>query len=101
MARTPAYAAPLTVDSLSVRVPRKRTQPTLPTTPSSLVKLTDSQRQKCPVCESPRLTEISMTLTDGSPVQFTSCRHCEYRAWTEAGQVLEVDSVISKATKPR
>jgi len=42
-----------------------------------------------------------MTLTDGSPVQFTSCRHCEYRAWTQAGEVLAVDSVITKATKPR
>ena len=101
MARTFAPAAPLTVDTLSVRVPRQRAQPTLPTTPSSLVKLSDKLREKCPVCASPRLTEIAMTLTDGSPVQFTSCRHCEYRAWTQAGEVLEVDSVISKATKPR
>ncbi|BEP14661.1 hypothetical protein acdb102_29720 [Acidothermaceae bacterium B102] len=101
MARTPAPAATLHADTLSVRVPRQRTQTTLPTTPSSLVKLSDSQREKCPMCESPRLTEISMTLTDGSPVQFTSCRHCEYRAWTQSGEVLQVDSVISKATKPR
>jgi hypothetical protein len=101
MARFPAPAATLTVDTLSVRVTRQRTQPSLPTTPSSLVKLSDSAREKCPVCTSPRLTEIAMTLTDGSPVQFTSCRHCEYRAWTQAGEVLEVDSVISKATKPR
>jgi hypothetical protein len=65
------------------------------------VKLADAQRVKCPQCSSPRLTEIGMTLTDGSPVQFTSCRSCEYRAWTEAGQQLEVTSVISKATKAR
>jgi DNA-directed RNA polymerase subunit M/transcription elongation factor TFIIS len=99
MARTaaPSYAAA----DLTVRVPRQRTVSPVPTTPSSLVKLADAQREKCPRCESPRLTEIAMTLTDGSPVQFTSCRHCEYRAWTQAGQVLEVDSVISKATKPR
>ena len=101
MARFPAPAAPAVVDTLSVRVPRQRTQPIVPTTPSSLVKLADSAREKCPACASPRLTEISMTLTDGSPVQFTSCRHCEYRAWTQSGEVLEVDSVISKATKPR
>jgi hypothetical protein len=98
MARFAAYAAPA---DTTVRLPRQRGTQTVPTTPSSLVKLADSQRMKCPVCESPRLTEIAMTLTDGSPVQFTSCRHCEYRAWTQAGQVLEVDSVLSKATKPR
>jgi DNA-directed RNA polymerase subunit M/transcription elongation factor TFIIS len=100
MTRNAGYAH-AAASSLSVRMPRQRTVPTVSTTPSSLVKLADSQRVKCPVCESPRLTEIAMTLTDGSPVQFTSCRHCEYRAWTQAGQVLEVDSVITKATKPR
>jgi DNA-directed RNA polymerase subunit M/transcription elongation factor TFIIS len=98
MARTTAFAAP---HDLAVGLPRQRTGSTAPTTPSSLVKLVDSQREKCPRCESTRLTEIAMTLTDGSPVQFTSCRHCEYRAWTQSGQVLEVASVISKATKPR
>ncbi|MDX6205870.1 MAG: hypothetical protein QOF39_1927 [Frankiales bacterium] len=99
MARTSGYAP--AASTLSVRLPRQRTAPAAPTTPSSLVKLSDARREKCPRCESPRLTEIAMTLTDGSPVQFTSCRHCEYRAWTQAGQVLQVDSVISKATKPR
>jgi len=98
MARTAAFAV---ASELAVRVPRPRTAPVVPSTPSSLVKLTDAQRSKCPQCDSPRLTEIAMTLTDGSPVQFTSCRHCEYRAWTQAGEVLEVDSVITKATKPR
>jgi hypothetical protein len=99
MARTTAFAA--AAHELSVRVPRQRTGTAVPTTPSSLVKLIDSRREKCPKCESPRLTEIAMTLTDGSPVQFTSCRQCEYRGWTQSGQVLEVASVISKATKPR
>ena len=99
MARASAPAA--AADTLTVRPGRQRNAPIVATTPSSLVKLADSQREKCPACESPRLTEIAMTLTDGSPVQFTSCRHCEYRAWTQSGQVLEVDSVISKATKPR
>ncbi len=105
MARTPAAFAPssdtLATSGLAVRVPRQRTVSPVPTTPSSLVKLADSQRPKCPSCSSPRLTEIAMTLTDGSPVQFTSCRHCEYRAWTEFGQELAVDSVLSKATKIR
>lgn len=98
MARTATFAV---APQLAVRVPRQRTAPVTPSTPSSLVKLTDAQRSKCPQCDSSRLTEIAMTLTDGSPVQFTSCRHCEYRAWTQAGEVLEVDSVITKATKPR
>jgi hypothetical protein len=83
-------------------------------TPSSLIKVPDSARARCVACGSPKLTQIAMTLTDGTPVQFTSCRHCEHRRWTHDtsagvggsgtggsgdGHVLPVDSVLSKATK--
>ncbi|MFL6139042.1 MAG: hypothetical protein ACJ74O_14760 [Frankiaceae bacterium] len=71
--------------------------------PSSLIKVPDSTRARCVACGSPKLTQIAMTLTDGSPVQFTSCRHCEHRRWIDGGHdgghVLPVDSVLSKATK--
>jgi hypothetical protein len=67
--------------------------------PSSLVKVPDSARPRCVACGSQRLIEIAMTLTDGTPVQFTSCRHCEHRRWTDGDDVLPVESVLSKATK--
>ena len=69
--------------------------------PSSLVKLPESARERCPACASPRLTQIAMTLTDGTPVQFTSCRHCEHRSWTNGDEVLPVESVLTKATKQK
>jgi hypothetical protein len=43
-----------------------------------------------------------MTLTDGTPVSFTSCHRCEHRSWTEVGgDVLGRAAVLSKARKPR
>jgi hypothetical protein len=45
------------------------------------------------------LTEISMTLTDGTPVRFASCRRCEHRSWSDGSATLPVESVLSKATK--
>jgi hypothetical protein len=69
--------------------------------PSSLIKVPDSTRVRCVACGSPKLMQIAMTLTDGTPVQFTSCRHCEHRHWTNEGEVLAVDSVLAKATKQR
>lgn len=81
-----------------VRIPGQR-MPAAQGTPSSLVKIAENARNRCVACGSTRLTEIAMTLTDGTPVQFTSCRQCEHRAWIGAGEVLPVDAVLSKATK--
>jgi hypothetical protein len=60
----------------------------------------------CQACGSDRVTSISMALTDGSPVQFTSCHRCEHRTWQEsgsgaAGRVLPVQRVLDKARKVR
>ena len=35
----------------------------------------------CRACGSDRVTRIAMNLTDGSPVEFTSCHRCEHRTW--------------------
>jgi DNA-directed RNA polymerase subunit M/transcription elongation factor TFIIS len=56
-------------------------------------------RLRCPACGSRRLTLLGMTLTDGTPVSFTSCRHCEHRAWAHEGGVLPLSDVLSKARK--
>jgi hypothetical protein len=53
----------------------------------------------CRACGSVRVTRIAMALTDGSPVEFTSCHHCDHRGWTEDGQPLQVDRVLDKARK--
>lgn len=56
----------------------------------------------CRACGSSRVTRISMSLTDGSPVEFTSCHRCEHRTWEEQGaqgSVLPVDRVLDKTRK--
>lgn len=58
----------------------------------------------CLACSSERVTRLSMALTDGSAVEFTSCHRCEHRTWQEqgtSGQVLPVQRVLDKARKNR
>jgi hypothetical protein len=57
--------------------------------------------ETCPSCHSGRLTTLVMTLTDGTPVTFYSCRNCEHRVWSHEGSALELADVLSRATKPR
>jgi hypothetical protein len=53
----------------------------------------------CSACGSPRITQIAMTLTDGSLVDFTSCLTCEHRTWEQSGKSLSLRRVLTKATK--
>jgi len=55
----------------------------------------------CYACGSERVTRIAMCLTDGSPVEFTSCHRCEHRTWAEQGsaRALPVDRVLDKTRK--
>ena len=56
----------------------------------------------CEGCGSDRVTRISMTLTDGTPVDFTSCHVCEHRTWREsAGDTLALDGVLQRTRKTR
>jgi len=55
----------------------------------------------CAACASTRVTRLTMTLTDGTPVDFTSCHACEHKTWRRDGQRLELGTVLAKATKPR
>ena len=55
----------------------------------------------CLVCESDRVTRISMELTDGSQVDFTHCLDCENRSWQAGEEVLSVDHVLAKAQRTR
>jgi uncharacterized protein (DUF983 family) len=69
--------------------------------PASLTQVSSAAMVRCPVCGGTRLTRIGLVLTDGSPVDFTSCHHCEHKSWVHEGTDLPIDSVLSKARKPR
>ena len=66
---------------------------------TSLVTTPTSARRSCAACASRRVTEITMTLTDGSEVDFVSCHACEHRAWSASGDVLEITDVLGRARK--
>lgn len=42
-----------------------------------------------------------MTLTDGTPVDFSSCHDCEHRSWSHDGEPLSFADVIARTTKPK
>lgn len=65
----------------------------------SLVTTPTATLSHCPLCDSTRVTEITMTLTDGSLVDFVSCHTCENKSWKSHGETLELDSVLAKAQK--
>jgi hypothetical protein len=65
----------------------------------SLVTTPTRQLASCAQCASHRVTAITMTLTDGSIVDFASCHACEHKSWTQAGAALDISSVLTKATK--
>ena len=67
----------------------------------SLVTTPTSQLATCDRCASHRVTRITMTLTDGSVVDFSSCHACETKTWTESGTGLDVSTVLEKAKKVR
>ena len=67
----------------------------------SLVTTPTRSLATCSACSGTRVTKISMTLTDGSDVDFTSCHTCEHKSWTEAGTGIEVSAVLKKAQKAK
>ncbi len=67
----------------------------------SLVTTPTSQLATCARCAGTRVTHLTMTLTDGSVVDFASCHVCEHKTWTESGTGLDVSAVLDKARKIR
>ena len=65
----------------------------------SLVTTPTRELASCSSCGSTRVMKITMTLTDGSVVDFASCHHCETKSWTESGSGLAVTDVLRKAQK--
>lgn len=54
---------------------------------------------RCAACGSTKVTRIGMTLTDGTPVEFTSCLVCEHKTWAHDGRELPRDVVLEKTRK--
>ncbi|GLY28447.1 hypothetical protein [Kineosporia sp. NBRC 101731] len=54
---------------------------------------------QCQACGSTRVTRLSMNLTDGTPVEFTSCHRCEHKTWEHGGDAMSVSTVLDKARK--
>lgn len=67
--------------------------------PGSLVTTPRTALPSCPRCEGSQVTELAMTLTDGSPVTFSSCHRCEHRSWRQEGVELTREAVLDKARK--
>ena len=65
----------------------------------SLVTTPASRLAVCGACSSKRVTEITMILTDGTSVDFTSCHTCETKSWKQAGRELDITTVLGKAQK--
>lgn len=73
-----------------------------PTPLGSLTQAASRSDARCPACGSDRLTELAMTLTDGSPVRFSSCRACEHRTWRAVeGHELPINQVLDRTRKVR
>jgi predicted metal-binding protein len=65
----------------------------------SLVTTPAARLATCSTCSGNRVTEITMTLTDGSSVDFTSCHGCETKSWKQDGRELDIATVLGKAQK--
>ena len=65
----------------------------------SLVTTPTRSLAVCARCAGRRVTAITMTLTDGTSVDFASCHSCESRSWRSAGRELDIATVLGKAQK--
>ena len=86
-----------------VRIPAQRSrrgrQPAPAAPLGSLTQQGVTSSPSCGVCGSGQVTRLAMQLTDGTPVEFTSCHRCEARRWEHEGAELSVDSVLDRTRK--
>jgi len=102
MASQPHLPLQRTSSDLATR-PRRgrgRGRGQLPAGPlGSLTQRDHRTSAECRGCGSVHVTRLSMSLTDGTPVEFTSCHRCEHRTWEHAGAELSVDGVLDRTRK--
>lgn len=99
----PATAGPVSAGPIAA-VPAQRTRrgrAAVPAAPlGSLTQRLERAEAGCTSCGSHHVTELAMTLTDGTPVRFISCHRCEHRRWEHEGSSLSVESVLERTRKP-
>ena len=102
----PRTDAPTTADTPVQSTPappsRGRRRGRVPRPSIPLGSLTQREHRadiECQSCGSTRVTRLTMNLTDGTPVEFTSCHRCEHRTWEHAGDALTVDSVLDRTRR--
>jgi len=78
---------------------RSISRPSVPL--GSLTQRDDRAAAACAACSSTRITQLSMNLTDGTPVDFVSCHICGHRSWTHEGVALDVSDVLDRTRKVR
>ncbi|NAZ75303.1 hypothetical protein GTQ99_07680 [Kineococcus sp. T13] len=77
---------------------RSRTARTAPPL-GSLTQAAHRETAACGSCGSERVTQLSMSLTDGTPVRFVSCHVCEERTWTSSSGEMSVVDVLERTRK--
>ena len=65
----------------------------------SLVSRPSHTLATCAHCGSNRITELWMTLADGSRVKLASCHLCEVKTWKDGDTVLTLSEVLTRARK--
>ena len=92
-----------TTSRTSASTPRRPRRTRVTRTAPPLGSLTQPEHRDaslgCASCGSPRITQLSMCLADGTPVVFVSCHVCEERSWHGAGGALTVDAVLDRSRK--
>ncbi len=78
---------------------RRRRQDGPPAPLGSLTQRDSRAGSNCAACGSSHVTRLTMNLTDGTPVDFTSCHRCEHRSWQHAGGPLAVEAVLEHTRK--
>lgn len=76
---------------------RSAARPSLPL--GSLTQREARTDAGCLACGSVRVTSLAMHLTDGTPVEFTSCRICSHKSWSHEGVQLTISQVIERTRK--
>ena len=54
---------------------------------------------RCQACESKAVTQISITMADGSIVEFTSCHACEAKSYRSGDEELPLEKVLALASR--
>lgn len=56
---------------------------------------------RCDACTSTAVTRISITMTEGDVVDFTSCHRCEHKSYASAGEPIALDAVKAMAARKK